>query len=230
MSAELAQGRSAGELTMPWGNSRNANRMRPIDYAPNGSFKALKETGKLVENDGGLYDEYKGREQREIPSGKQHIPGYTGYVRSAQHISGRTYGNTTRMALNRDYRDVVCRSSIPSDPESNRKIPQARLEDTFVGNTFADKHYHIPGYTGHVPGVRSSFGKTYGTTTDHEINSHHFLESRTTMSESNGFANTSFPKRPVTIDSAPLPGAAKTQDHPDMFIPAHLKYLKFFTM
>lgn len=69
----------------------------------------------------------------------------TGYVRGSQHISGRTFGETSRRALCTDYREVVCSSPIPSSPQANRKIRQEDLQNTFVANMFGGKTYQIPG-------------------------------------------------------------------------------------
>jgi len=73
--------------------------------------------------------------------------GYTGYVRGSQHISGRTFGETTRRALSTDYREVVCSSPIPSSPQANRKIRHEDLKDTLVSKAFGGKVFQIPGYT-----------------------------------------------------------------------------------
>lgn len=73
--------------------------------------------------------------------------GYTGYVRGSQHMSGRTFGETTRRALSSDYREIVCTSPIPSSPQANRKIRHEALQDTFVANMFGGKKYQIPGHT-----------------------------------------------------------------------------------
>jgi len=71
--------------------------------------------------------------------------GYTGFVRGSQHISGRTFGETSRRALCTDYREVVSSSPIPSAPQANRKIRHEDLRDTFVANMFGGKTYQIPG-------------------------------------------------------------------------------------
>ncbi len=201
------------------------NRMRPVDFQPNGSFQVLKETGKLVSNGGEFDPAYRGRDKAEANAG--YVPGYTGFVRGGQHISGRTYGEATRRALKQDYREIVCASPIPSSPQSNRKIQHRVLDDTFVTNTFGTKEYHIPGYTGHCPGVRNTYSKSYGSATAQELSSSTL---RSGTQPNDGFARTAIPRQMLHIDSAPLPGGLKTNNPPDMYIPAHLRYLKFFPM
>jgi hypothetical protein len=56
-----------------------------------------------------------------------------------------------------EYREVVCTSPIPAAPQANRRIKQAVLHDTFVSNATAGKTYHVPGYTGFVPGIRATY-------------------------------------------------------------------------
>lgn len=80
--------------------------------------------------------------------------GYTGFVRGSQHISGRTFGETSRRALCTDYREVVSSSPIPSAPQANRKIRHEDLRDTFVANMFGGKTYQIPGVSAPPAGQR----------------------------------------------------------------------------
>jgi len=205
------------------------SRMRPVDFQPTGSFKVLKESGKLIHKDGSLYPDYKGREQQQLHD-KQYIPGYTGFVRGRQHISGRTYGETTRRALSAEYREVVCTSPIPSAPQANRKIDSRVLHDTFMAQ-FADKQYHIPGYTGFVPNARHTYAMTYGRNTAQQLTTRQaYTAPRPSQGERQHFARTSFPRKQLSIDSAPLPGGARTQKPPEMYIPTHLNYLNFFPM
>jgi len=198
------------------------NRMRPIQYKPNGSFQAVKS--KL----GG--DEEK-QSQLSLDTEKEsHMPGYTGFIRGAQHIQGRTYGETTRRALEKDYREHACTSPIPSAPQSNRKIPQQSPPDSFVSTTFSNKSYHIPGYTGFVPGVRSAYSRSYGTTTNEALDQHQqqFSPTRSgAMTSQGGFADTTRARKPLSLDSAPLPGSVSTNKPPQKLVPNHLKYLKF---
>ena len=124
--------------------STRTNSIRPVIFQPNGSFRALKENGKLAVGPEEA-DVYKGRVKNPLAETAYHLPGYTGYVRGSQHISGRTFGETSRRALCTDYREVVCSSPIPSSPQANRKIRQEDLQNTFVANMFGGKTYQIPG-------------------------------------------------------------------------------------
>lgn len=148
------------------------------------------------------------------------MPGYTGFIRGSQHIAGRTYGETTKRALTSEYREIVCRSPVPSDPQANRKIPHQPPADSFVTNNFAAKNYHVPGYTGFVPGVRHTYAKTYGAATEDEVAAHKTTEN---LSASQGFAVTAKPRSTVTLSSDPLPGITKTEGAPVKLIPSHLK-------
>jgi hypothetical protein len=40
----------------------------------------------------------------------------------------------TRRANERDYREILCTSPIPSSPHQNRKVVQVMPQDTFVSN------------------------------------------------------------------------------------------------
>lgn len=211
----------------PWANKRR-NRMRPVMFHPTGSFKHLKDLGKLVEPKpmGTLAT-------RGLPGAedgdeiKKHLPGYTGFVRAKQHISGRTFGESTRRAMAIEYREVVCTSPIPAAPQANRKIKQAVLHDTFVSNATAGKTYHVPGYTGFVPGIRATHAKSYGSATGTELLklSQKFPRDRTVELE--GQASTAHARKQTDLDSAPLPGGVRTNLPPDKLIPVHLRYLRF---
>jgi len=197
------------------------NRMRPITFKPNGSFKVLAH--KLV---GTSFHE--SRPSALNVERKSHIPGYTGFVRGKQHVQARTYGETTKRALSHDYRETVCTSPIPSDPRANRKIFHQTEEESFVSNTFAGKMYHVPGYTGFVPGVRSTFSKSYGTVTSAELQKHYALHGGAErIPAKTGFAETVRTRKALSLDSAPLPGAIKTHKPPEKLIPAHLREIRF---
>jgi hypothetical protein len=206
------------------------NRGRAEPYKPDGSFKVLRETGKLVDGDersSWWADGDDGTRKRNL------IPGYTGHVRGRRQISGRTAGAATNMALNTDLREIAVMSAIPSAPHKNLKINQATPADTFVTNTFHGKVYQLPGYSGHVPGTRQAFSQTYGTITSNEM-----LKFRTSSAGyrgeapdrdfgQDGFAKTTFPRQYLTLNSEPLPGGVRTVKPPELLVPAHLRYLRF---
>lgn len=210
-----------------WTNRRR-NRMRPVMFHPTGSFKHLKDLGKLVE-----HKEVGTLGTRGLPGDdasqeiKKHLPGYTGFVRGEQHISGRTFGETTRRALATDYREVVCTSPIPAAPQANRKIPQAVLADTFVTNMTTGKTSHVPGYTGFVPGIRATHAKSYGSATSAELLKLSQKFPRDRSLELAGRASTAHARKEHHVDSAPLPGGVRTNLPPDKLIPVHLRYLRF---
>jgi len=203
------------------------NRMRPVNFKANGSFKTLADTGKLGRSS-------TAEMQRPHPlrlEKDSYIPGYT-FIRGKQHIAGRTYGETTRRALSREFREITCSSPIPSGPHANRKISQVVPQDSFVTNTFHGKNYHIPGYTGFVPGVRNTFAMSYGASTSQELEKHlHTTRGGVrTRSSKDGFADTARARHVYVIDSAPLPGAVKTNKPPQKLIPNHLRDIRFIGM
>jgi hypothetical protein len=202
--------------------------MRPIIFKPNGSFKELEKSGKVSR---------RGEPPKEQPhplrlEKDQYIPGYTGYIRGKQHIAGRTYGETTRRALARDYREISCSSPIPSEPNANRRIRQTSVGDSFVSNTFSGRHYHVPGYTGFVPGVRSTFAMSYGSSTSQELLKHVETTRGGVLHRSagEGFADTARPRHRIRIEPNPLPGGVTTNRPPEMLLPAHLRGLRFLAM
>lgn len=188
-------------------------------FKPNGSFQSLRESGKF--SDGQV-------ELNEHLKTPYLIPGYTGFIRGRQHISGRPYGETTRRAIDTGYREHVCTSPIPSDPQHNRRIPHAKLEDSFMYGIVQEKANHIPGYTGHVPGVRAQYSNTYGSTTREQIKVFHDQHPRPHPQEADGYAYTSFPRQFLHIDSAPVSGAPHTNRAPVKLIPRKLEHLHFF--
>lgn len=204
--------------------STRTNAIRPIVFQPNGSFRALKENGKLAVGQEEA-DVYKGRIKNPLAETAYHLPGYTGFVRGSQHISGRTFGETSRRALCTDYREIVCSSPVPSAPQANRKIRHEDLQDTFVKNMFGGKTYQIPGYTGFVPGVRSTYAKRYGAATEQEMLNHSVRFPRRDNQPVN-FARTQLPREQYPLSSAPLPGGAIKNDPPEMYIPDHVRYVK----
>jgi len=206
-------------------------RGRPGPFKPDGSFKVLKETGKLSEGkeQSSWWDDSNddGSRTRNL------IPGYTGHVRGRRQISGRTAGAATNRALTVDFREIAVASPIPSAPSQNRKIPQATPADTFITNTFHGKVYHIPGYSGHVPNVRATFAQTYGTVTSDEMakfraNADGYRADVPGRDfGQDGYAKTLQPRQFLTLDSQSLPGGARTVHPPELLIPSHIRYLRF---
>lgn len=200
------------------------NRMRPVIFKPNGSLKGTKfdEAAKAEQ----------GRRTRELMRDKKHfMPGYTGFVRGMQHIQGRSYGEATRRAFDTDFVEHLRTSPIPSGPQANRKIPLTANKNTFASAKLGNRTYQLPGYTGHVPGVRAIYSKTYGSATAQEMDT--FAKTtrvpRPSAKEREGYAYTMYPRSRLIIDSEPLPGRSNTETAPQFMIPAHLRYLRFMS-
>jgi len=218
------------QLLTQWTNTRQ-NRMRPVIYQPTGSFQPLKDIGKLPPGIGETLSS-KARGSNPQADSAYFLPGYTGFVRGSQHIAARTFGESTRRALTNEYREILCTSPIPSDPQRNRKIPQNDFENTYVSTTLNDRRNHVPGYTGFVAGQRATHGRTYGSATDElvKLNENNVTRTENVAKERQGFASTCFPRQKLEINSAPLPGGARTNTPPLMFIPSHIKYLQYIPM
>jgi len=87
-----------------------------------------------------------------------HIPGYTGFIPSSQHVMALTFGQATTHLL---------KERTPNgDPVKWRK--HVSYAEFLPPRTPVEKH-HIPGYSGFVPGVVADsnklFGKTFGKMT-----------------------------------------------------------------
>jgi hypothetical protein len=67
--------------------STRTNALRPIVFAPNGSFRALKENGKLAVG-ADEADVYKGRSKNPLANTAYHLPGYTGFGASPAPCPG----------------------------------------------------------------------------------------------------------------------------------------------
>ncbi len=197
---------------------------KPVIFRPNGSFRVLKETGKLrcEPHEAAIY---QGRNRNDLADTPHFIPGYTGFVRSSQHIAGRTYGDATRRALTEDYRSIVSQSPIPSSPQNNRKIPLTGGTHTWGTSQIDNRVYHVPGYTGFVPGVRQTFGKGYGQATTEQLSK----TIDTKSLKSTGFADTAIRRSAQKLESNPLPGGSATHEAPEMYVPSHVKHLRYMS-
>jgi hypothetical protein len=92
-------------------------------------------------------------EVQQKDSGK--IPGYSGFIRGSQHMSGVSYGTMTHDVTRADWQDMTSRSIMPPQPQrASTGLPAAR-----------EPHHHLPGYTGFVPHLRGLFANTYGEST-----------------------------------------------------------------
>lgn len=202
-----------------WPQANNCGPTKP--FKANGSFESLRDSGKLSHGPASQNDHLQT---------KYVVPGYTGFTRGRQHISGRCYGETTRRAYDTSYTEHVCTSPIPSDPQNNRRIRHEKLEDSFMYGVVQDKPYHVPGYTGHVPGTRAQFSNTYGSTTRNMIEEFHSSHYRPHPQEKPGHAYTSFARQYLHIDSAPVSGGAPTTKAPQKLVPRKLEHLQFFAM
>jgi len=204
----------------------NPHRMRPVTFRPDGSFRSLAQRGKLPTNV--IAHSGKQFEKAHYPKDRKSIiPGYTGYIRGSQHISGRTYGNTTHTALTQNYRQILRGNSCPPEPNKNLKIQQRSPKDTYITNHFHGKQYHLPGYTGFVPGQRKKFGKTFGSATSDGLFQHTMKHPRAPSQQKEGFAQTHRPRLQRELYSVPVPGTTYIDRAPEKLVPAHLASVKY---
>jgi len=207
-----------------WENWRNLNMMRPVKYLPNGSFRTLKASGKLPELETGTVASTRTVDLTEQP---KYIPGYTGYIRGGQHLKGRTFGDVTRRAATTTYEELAQVSPIPTAPQNTDKVPQETVTETYVGQHFTNRSYHIPGYTGHVPGKRTMFEKPFGPATREILAKSQSLQGTLKAKDEQGLASPLRSKKLNKLTSEPLPGGSKTEDPPVFLIPNHLRHLKY---
>lgn len=183
-----------------------------------GSFRSLIDSGKIQTGD----------QRQPAKQKKQHLPGYTGFVVGQQHISGRRFGETTRRAYDTSYAQHVCTSPIPSAPHANRRIKQETLKDSFCYNMFGNKDYHLPGYTGHVQGARTEYGRTYGSTTRDHLDKFNTAHNRPNPQEREGYAYTMKARHQLHISNNPLAGAPYVTKAPLMLFPSKLGHLSYY--
>jgi len=94
--------------------------------------------------------------QVEGPADPHHIPGYTGFLPGGQHQMAKTYGQASAATL--------AERQANDDPLKWRKF--VSYAEFTPAHTPVEGH-HIPGYSGHVPGLYAEnlYAKTYGKTT-----------------------------------------------------------------
>ena len=123
---------------------------------------------------------------------RDYLPGYTGHVSQKKNVIGCTEGEIGRQLSNKSFkytnwtadqeaagplqRGKTNYSTMPPQCEDTmRKTLGNRSKEapTWIGGHTQDlKPQHIPGYSGHVPGIASEnlFAKTFGETTSKAIN------------------------------------------------------------
>lgn len=198
----------------------------PIVYKPDGSFQSLVVGNKMAPTD---VVSQQGEYARAIRQQKKYLlPGTTTYIRGHQHVAGRTYGEAARRNFDTDYLMHVQTSPIPSNPEKNRKIEHVLPAGSFVTHHFGDKPYHIPGYTGHVTGVRDQYAVTYGNMTNTQMKNWSRTNPREYPGQVDGYAKTIKPRHFYTVNSNPLPGGVLRTTAPVKLVPGHLNRLQYY--
>lgn len=187
-----------------------------------GSFNTMIESGKIA----------SGQSDGPVDTRRTYLPGYTGFVRGRQHLSGRTFGEVSRKAAEIGYTEHVCTSPIPSDPQKNRKIHHDDLKERFMYGITKKEANHIPGYTGHVPAQRASYAKTFGSSTKQNMKNFADKHQRRHPQERDGYAYTIHARDFLHIDSCPLPGDINAigAQAPQKVLPSHLQYVQYFAL
>lgn len=192
----------------------------PTGFQPGASFQCLRDSGKLV----------TGEKQVNPAMQQKHLmPGYTGFIRGHQHISGRSYGEMTRRAYNTPYEELVTTSPIPSEPQKNRKIQQDDLPNSYMYQVLQGKPYLLPNYTGHVPGARHCYARSHGEITRQMMAEHAKNHPRAPAQEAAGQAATSTCRMRLDVNSAPVPGS-HNKTKPVKLVPENVRYLKYFAI
>ncbi|CAI9718548.1 Hypothetical predicted protein [Octopus vulgaris] len=91
---------------------------------------------------------------------KYHIPGYAGFVPRYRPLIGRVYPELTHQALCQFTDEMERREMKPTTAAASEC--KKGLADTYI---YPEKSSIVPMYTGHIPGLRDSFGKTLGNNT-----------------------------------------------------------------
>jgi hypothetical protein len=91
------------------------------------------------------------------------VPGYTGYIRGANCVSGVRFGVKTRLACTKTVEELMCDTTIP--PKVHGAIPNYAIDPKNVSSKLELEPRRIPGYMGYVAGTRNEFGDTFGRTT-----------------------------------------------------------------
>jgi hypothetical protein len=191
-------------------------------YYPVGSLSALREQRKLLDSKTVAKDHAR----KTLRTQKSSVPGYTGFIRGKQQIKGRTHGDTAAMAYSKQYAELVRTSPIPSRPNANRHIPQVVVKNSFVNNNLS-KRNHVPGYTGHVHGLKNHHGSTYGRLTEMEMAQ--FRKDYPRDNEvwaAEGYADTVMPRQLQHLYSTPLPGLTPNKN-PKMCVEQYHKRLLY---
>lgn len=101
-----------------------------------------------------------GRSGAARPSAQTgYMPGYSGYVPRLQHVAGRSFTRSTSRAMRKTVTQLCVSDSIPADPAESRR---AQLRMLKPGHTTGG---HVPGYNGHVRGLRDRVGEAYDRAT-----------------------------------------------------------------
>ncbi|XP_022247026.1 protein FAM166B-like [Limulus polyphemus] len=96
--------------------------------------------------------------------------GYTGYVPGERFSFGMSYPLSTKVALQNFNREEQLKVLIAQQEIGTTQINQRRVISLLPDhNSFPLPRERIPRYTGHVPGLKFTFGETYGTSTKKKL-------------------------------------------------------------
>lgn len=111
-------------------------------FKPHGTFKSLEEKGTLH-----IAENYN-QKKNNAPARRGKMPGYTGYIRSRQHIFGRSYGAITRLSESHGPKEVVLDPPIPRGPQYETPTPLSARKR--MVNDAKQQAYHVPGFSSHT--------------------------------------------------------------------------------
>ncbi|KAJ1452055.1 hypothetical protein M885DRAFT_528091 [Pelagophyceae sp. CCMP2097] len=163
--------------------------------------------------------------KQSIPRENQEgcIPGYSGFVRGAQHFYGSTYGKVSRNTALHEF-----------GPDSGGN-PVDELPDgaSTCGRRGEDARGRLPGYSGYVPGSKFEFAETFGAATT-KLSQDHALESAVSPPKPRMLATVTTEMLngtgTIIIDRPPPLGrdhyAAEKQDNDDGNIPGYSGFVR----
>eukprot|EP00735_Rhodelphis_limneticus_P013694 TRINITY_DN7648_c0_g1::TRINITY_DN7648_c0_g1_i1::g.18549::m.18549 TRINITY_DN7648_c0_g1::TRINITY_DN7648_c0_g1_i1::g.18549 ORF type:complete len:571 (-),score=96.54,sp/A8MTA8/F166B_HUMAN/27.10/3e-09,DUF2475/PF10629.4/4.3,DUF2475/PF10629.4/2.4e+02,DUF2475/PF10629.4/7e-06,DUF2475/PF10629.4/0.0018,DUF2475/PF10629.4/0.0051,DUF2475/PF10629.4/0.0004,DUF2475/PF10629.4/0.073 TRINITY_DN7648_c0_g1_i1:121-1632(-) len=101
-----------------------------------------------------------------VTDGKQHLPGYGGFLPNTSRVFAKTFGTLTYPDLTTQGERVRVAAIDRNDVPRQLGILNTEKEHTELKNSVkAVKNHHLPGYTGHVEADHLTFSHTFGDTT-----------------------------------------------------------------
>jgi hypothetical protein len=82
-----------------------------------------------------------------------HIRGYAGFVPNIKEVAGASFSKCADRAMTTEVADLLASDTLPADPQRAKHSAGTRAKASEVTDAMT-RTKHIPGYTGHVTGVK----------------------------------------------------------------------------